>query len=110
MLVLGTFSAWSFRQLTLPGWLCQSIAIKPMKIFCNPLIVIVAALAFASPLRAQTNTLATTNTGTASVASLNVVTTPSTPYASVSIAFTAASGNGRGYEVRDANDRFGCCL
>ena len=47
--------------------------------------------------------VATTNIGTASVASLSVVTTPSTPYASVSIAFTAASGNGRGYEVRDAN-------
>ncbi len=58
-----------------------------------------AGIAAASPVN---GTLATTNTGTATVASLNIVATPTTPYDSVTVAFTGASGSGQTYEVRDS--------
>jgi flagellar hook-associated protein 1 FlgK len=56
-------------------------------------------IAAASPIN---GTLATTNTGTATVASLNVVATPTTPYASLTVAFTTNAGSGQNYEVRDS--------
>jgi flagellar hook-associated protein 1 len=58
-----------------------------------------AGIAAASPVN---GTLATTNTGTATVASLSIVATPTTPYDSVTVAFTGTSGSGQTYEVRDS--------
>jgi len=59
-------------------------------------------IAAASPIN---GTIATGNLGTATVASLSVVATPTTPYESLTIAFTtaAASGSGEQYEIRDSN-------
>lgn len=59
-------------------------------------------IAAASPIN---GTIATGNLGTATVASLSVVATPTTPYESIKIAFTTAAttGSGEQYEIRDAN-------
>ncbi|MDI1260654.1 flagellar hook-associated protein FlgK [Aquabacterium sp.] len=56
-------------------------------------------IAAASPVN---GTLGTANTGTATVASLSIVATPSTPYDAVTVAFTGASGTGQDYEIRDS--------
>ncbi|MBA4109553.1 MAG: flagellar hook-associated protein FlgK [Leptothrix sp. (in: Bacteria)] len=56
-------------------------------------------IAAASPVN---GTLGTANTGTATVASLRITATPTTPYDSVTVAFTGASGSGRDYEIRDS--------
>lgn len=59
-------------------------------------------IAAASPIN---GTIGTGNLGTATVASLNVVATPTTPYESLTVAFTSAAttGTGEQYEIRDSS-------
>jgi len=56
-------------------------------------------IAAASPVTA---TVDPSNKGTATVGSLKIVATPTTPYADVNIVFTNASAGGEDYELRDS--------
>jgi flagellar hook-associated protein 1 FlgK len=56
-------------------------------------------IAAASPVTA---TVDPSNKGTATVGSLKIVATPTTPYADVDIVFTNASAGGEDYELRDS--------